>query len=95
MALTRTEVEHVALLSRLELTDAELERMTDQLNSIIEHFAALGALDTTGVEPTSHVVPLQNIWRDDVVQPSLPIDDVLALAPDRIADLFRVPRVVE
>ena len=95
MALTREEVEHVALLARLELSDDELARLTEQLNAILGHFQALQALDTRDIPPTSHVVALENVWRDDEVQPSLPPEEALRNAPDRIADLFRVPRVVE
>jgi aspartyl-tRNA(Asn)/glutamyl-tRNA(Gln) amidotransferase subunit C len=95
MRLSREEVEHVALLARLELTDAEREQFTTQLNSILEHFQVLTELDTSGIEPTSHVIPLQSVLRDDEVRPSLPAEEVMANAPDRLAETFRVPRIVE
>ena len=95
MRLSREEVKHVALLARLELTDAEREQFTTQLNSILEHFQVLTELDTSGIEPTSHVIPLQSVLRDDEVRPSLPAEDVMANAPDRLAETFRVPRIVE
>jgi aspartyl-tRNA(Asn)/glutamyl-tRNA(Gln) amidotransferase subunit C len=93
--LSQKEVEHIALLSRLKLTDEERERMTTQLNDIIGFFEQLGELDTTDVEPTSHVISMSNVLREDKVRPSLPVEDVLENAPDRAGDTFRVPRVVE
>lgn len=95
MRLSQKEVEHIALLSRLKLTDEERERMTTQLNDIIGFFEQLGELDTTDVEPTSHVIPMSNVLREDKVRPSLPVEEVLENAPDRAGDTFRVPRVVE
>ena len=95
MRLSHEEVEHIALLSRLKLSDEERERMTTQLNDIMAFFEQLGELDTTDVEPTSHVIPMSNVLRADEVKPSLPADDVLANAPERAGDTFRVPRVVE
>jgi len=95
MRLSREEVDHVALLARLELTDAEREQFTTQLNSILEHFEALTELDTSGIEPTSHVIPLSSVLREDEVRPSLPAEEVMANAPDRLAETFRVPRIVE
>jgi aspartyl-tRNA(Asn)/glutamyl-tRNA(Gln) amidotransferase subunit C len=95
MPLSREEVDHVALLARLDLTDEEREQFTTQLNSILEHFQALTQLDTSGIEPTSHVIPLSNVMRDDQVRPSLSPEDVMANAPDRAAETFRVPRIVE
>lgn len=93
--ITRQDVEHVARLARLHLTDAELERMRAELDAILAYIDKLRALDTEGVEPTSHAVPLVNVMRDDEVRPSLPLDDMLANAPDRVGDLFRVPRIIE
>ena len=95
LRLSQEEVEHIALLSRLKLTDEERERMTTQLNDIIGFFEQLGELDTTDVEPTSHVIPMFNVLREDKVRPALPVEDVLENAPDRAGDTFRVPRVVE
>jgi aspartyl-tRNA(Asn)/glutamyl-tRNA(Gln) amidotransferase subunit C len=95
MRLSPDEIEHIALLSRLKLTDEERERMTTQLNDIIRFFEQLGELDTSDVPPTSHVIPMSNVLRADVVRPSLPVEDVLENAPDRVGDAFRVPRVVE
>jgi len=95
MRLSQAEVEHIALLSRLKLTDEERERMTTQLNDIMLFFEQLGELDTTDIEPTSHVIPMSNVLRADEARPSLPADDVLENAPQRAGDTFRVPRVVE
>lgn len=89
------EVEHVARLARLELSGAEKERMRRELDGILSYIDKLRALDTTGVEPTSHAVPLTNVLRDDVEKPSLPRDEMLANAPDRNRELFRVPRIIE
>ena len=93
--LTREEVQHVARLARLELTDEELERMRAELDAILAYIDKLRALDVEGVEPTSHAVPLVNVMRDDDVRPSLPLDEMLANAPDRDGDQFRVPRIIE
>jgi len=95
MALTREEVEHVALLGRLELDEQEIDRFTQQLNSVLEYFEQLREIDTQGVPPTSHVIPLTDVMRDDELAPSLPVEDILANAPSRIAETFRVPKVVE
>ena len=95
MKISLQEVEHVAHLARLELSGAEKERMRRELDGILSYIDKLRALDTTGVEPTSHAVPLTNVLRDDVEKPSLPRDEMLANAPDRHGELFRVPRIIE
>ena len=93
--ISRDDVAHVARLARLALTDAELERMREQLNAILAHIDTLRAVDTTGVEPTSHAVPQFNVMRDDEPRPCFPREDMLANAPDRAGDFFRVPRIIE
>ena len=93
--ISLADVEHVARLARLELSEAEKERMRGELNGILAYIDKLVALDVAGVEPTSHAVPLTNVMRDDVAEPSFPQDDMLANAPDRHGDLFRVPRILE
>jgi aspartyl-tRNA(Asn)/glutamyl-tRNA(Gln) amidotransferase subunit C len=93
--ITRDEVIHVARLARLELTEAEIERMRAQLNGILQYIDKLSALDVTGVEPTAHAVPLVNVMRADEVVPPLAQDAMLANAPDRVGALFRVPRILE
>jgi aspartyl-tRNA(Asn)/glutamyl-tRNA(Gln) amidotransferase subunit C len=93
--IERKDVEHVARLARLALTDAELEKMRDQLNGILAYIEKLNALETEGVEPTSHAVPLLNVMRDDEPGPCLPRDEALANAPERAGEFFRVPRIIE
>jgi aspartyl-tRNA(Asn)/glutamyl-tRNA(Gln) amidotransferase subunit C len=93
--LTRADVEHVAQLARLALTDAELERFTEQLGVILEHAAQVAALDTSGVDPTAHPLPLVNVLRTDDVRPSLDPAEVLAMAPAAEDGRFRVPRILE
>jgi len=93
--ISRKDVEHVARLSRLALSDAEIEKMREQLAAILAHIDTLRALDTEQVEPTSHAVPMENVMRDDEPCPSLPQEAMLANAPDRSADFFRVPRIIE
>ena len=93
--IERKDVEHVARLTRLALTDAELERMREQLNSILAHLDTLRAVPTEGVEPTSHAVDLVNVMREDEITPCLSQDAALANAPDRSGEFFRVPRIIE
>lgn len=81
MALTNEQVEHVALLARLGLSNAERERMREQLSSILDHIDQLRAVDTSNVAPTAQVIPLDPILREDVVEPSLTVEQVLANAP--------------
>ena len=95
MRLSREEVEHVALLSRLKLNEDEIGRFTEQLNSILGHFAALNEADTSLASGTTHVVPMLNVTREDCMRPSFTPDEALANAPERVDDLFKVPRVVE
>ena len=93
--ITRREVEHVARLARLALSEEEKELMTRQLDRILGYVDKLKELDTSRVEPTSHVIPLENVMREDAVGPSLSQDDALANAPDREHPFFRVPRIIE
>jgi len=93
--ISAKDVEHVARLARLELTASEKDRMGRELDGILAYIDKLRALDTAGVEPTSHAVPVTNVMRDDVPRPSWPQSETLANAPDRHGDLFRVPRIIE
>jgi aspartyl-tRNA(Asn)/glutamyl-tRNA(Gln) amidotransferase subunit C len=93
--ITLKDVEHVARLARLELGTEEKERMRRELDGILTYIDKLRAVDTRSVEPTSHAVPMTNVMRDDVVQPSVPQSDMLANAPDRSGDFFRVPKIIE
>lgn len=95
MKLSLHEVEGVAHLSRLELTCEELGRFTDQINTLLDHFARLQELDTEGVEPTSHAIPVYNVFRKDEVKPSLAVEDVVSNGPSVADNCFVVPRVVE
>jgi aspartyl-tRNA(Asn)/glutamyl-tRNA(Gln) amidotransferase subunit C len=92
--IDRDRVLHVARLARLELDDAEVERMAAELGTILENVERIGELDLVGVEPTSHVVELENVLRPDEPRPSLPRERALAQAPDPAAGGFRVPSPV-
>ena len=89
--IDREQVLHVAKLARLRLTDEEVERMSGELSSILDHIETIGELDLEGVAPTSHVVELENVLRDDEPRPSLPREVALEPAPDASDDGFRVP----
>ena len=93
--ISREEVQHVARLARLHLTDEEAERMREQLDAILAYIDKLRELDVEGVEPTAHAVPLVNVMRDDALAPCLPQEQALANAPDRANEFFRVPRIIE
>ena len=95
MKITRQEVEHVANLARLRFKEVEMERFTHQLNAILAYIDKLNELDTSGVEPTYHVLDLVNVFREDEIQPSLPKEIALANAPERADGFFKVPRIVE
>ena len=95
MKLSREEVLHIALLARLGLTEAEVDKFREQLSNILENFEALQQIDTTDVPPTAQSIALQNVVSDDEVSPSLPPDQVLANAPKKEGDLFRVRAVLE
>lgn len=93
--ISREEVQHVARLARLHLTEDEVERMREQLDAILAYIDKLRELPVEAVEPTAHAVPLVNVMRDDTRRPSLPQDSALANAPDRADQFFRVPRIIE
>lgn len=95
MSLTLQEVEQLALLARLELTGDEAARLKQDLDAILGYVAKLQAVDTTGVEPMTHAVPMDCPLRADTTQPSLPVDDALAAAPHRTDDFFEVPKIIE
>lgn len=97
MALTRQQVEHIAELAKLQLSDDETARMTQQLSAILDYAARLQELDTDAIPPTASVVPLHNVMRDDIVAPSLPRDAALANAPDKDekGEFFRVKAILK
>jgi aspartyl-tRNA(Asn)/glutamyl-tRNA(Gln) amidotransferase subunit C len=92
--LSRDDVAHVAHLARLGLTDDELARLEGQLNHILDQYAILAQLDTEAIPPTAQTIELENILRDDVARPSLPVEQVLANAADREGDFIRVPPIL-
>jgi aspartyl-tRNA(Asn)/glutamyl-tRNA(Gln) amidotransferase subunit C len=89
--IDREQVLHVAKLARLKLTDEEVEQMSQELSNILEHVERIGELDLEGVEPTSHVIDVENVLRPDEPRPSLPRERALANAPDATNEGFRVP----
>ena len=89
------QVDKVARLARLELTDEEEERLSSELASILDYVEQLGAVDTEGVEPLAHCLPVQNVFRDDEVSESLPIDAALANAPKRSGNFYSVPPILD
>lgn len=92
--ITLDDCRHVAKLARLELDDARLERLTTQLESILEYVNQIARVDTSGVEPMAHAVPLSNQFREDVIEPSLPLEKVLMNAPATDGPFFKVPKVL-
>jgi aspartyl-tRNA(Asn)/glutamyl-tRNA(Gln) amidotransferase subunit C len=92
--LSRGDVEHVAHLARLGLSDDEVARLAEQLNDILDQYAILAEVDTDDIPPTAQVIELENILRDDEVRPSLPLDSVLANAPEVSGDHIVVPAVL-
>lgn len=95
MSITVKDVEHVAGLARLELSEQEKEQFTEQLNAILKYAEQLNQLNTDHVEPMSHAVPLVNVVREDVVKESLPVSKVLLNAPDEEDGQIKVPAVLE
>jgi aspartyl-tRNA(Asn)/glutamyl-tRNA(Gln) amidotransferase subunit C len=95
MKLEREAVLHIAKLARVDLSEAETETFCEQLGEIIGHFDVLNAVDTEGVEPTAHTLPLKNVMADDVARPSMPQEEVLALAPLTEDGYLRVRAVLE
>jgi aspartyl-tRNA(Asn)/glutamyl-tRNA(Gln) amidotransferase subunit C len=95
MSLTADQVRWVAQLARLELSEAELERMTRQLSAIVDYVNQLRQVDTEGVEPLAHPLAVQNVFRADEPAPSLPVDEALANAPERQGGFYVVPAVLE
>ena len=95
MKLNRQDIEHVALLSRLELSENDLDKYTEQLDAILEYIDVLNQVDTSGVEPMAHVLELRNVMRPDVVQPSLSQAEALSNAPEPENGFFKVPKIVE
>ncbi len=89
------EIEHVALLARLKLTDHEKDLFSKQVSSIIKYIDKLNELDTTGVEPTAHVLPVKNVFREDELKVPLPRDKALLNAPEKNDNFYSVPKIIE
>lgn len=94
-AAARIDVRYVANLARLQLTDEEIALFQSQISQVVEYVNEIRSLDVEGVEPTAHAVPVQNVFRDDVVTPGLDREQVIANAPEHSTDLFMVPKIVE
>ena len=95
MRLSREEVIHIAALARMGMSEAEIEKAREQLSNILENFEVLKEIDTTNVPPTAQSIHLQNVMRDDIPRASLTAEQVLANAPDREGDLFKLRPVLE
>ncbi len=91
----KMDIEKVARLARLELSEEEKVTFGNQLEQILTYMEQLNRLDTSGVEPTSHAIPIYNVFREDDVRPSFPQEEVLGIGPDEQDGLFKVPRIIE
>ena len=95
MKITEDEAKHIVKLARLSLSEEELSTYSGQLNTIIGYVEQLNTLDTSGIEPTSHVLPINNVMRDDTQAPSLSDEEALKNAPDPADNFYRVPKIIE
>jgi len=95
MKITISEVEHVANLARLEFVQEEKEPFTRRMDAILSYMDKLNELDTKGVEPLSHVLPISNVFKDDAPRESLRPDEALSNAPERSGDFYSVPKIIE
>lgn len=95
MKISRQEVEHVSRLARLALSDEELDSLTGEMDAILGYVEQLNTLETDGIVPTAHAVPMENAFRPDEVKPSFTVEQALANAPDATEDAFRVRKVIE
>ena len=95
MKISKEEIEHIAVLARLSLPEEEKELFGSQLSNILDYMEKLNELDTKGIEPPSHVLPLSNVMRDDAPRPSIPKEEALTNAPDHTEKFYRVPKIIE
>ncbi len=95
MKINRTEVEHVSRLARLALSEEELDALTGEMDAILGYVEQLSSLDTEGIVPTAHAVPMENAFRADEVKTSFTPEQALSNAPDAKENAFRVPRIIE
>lgn len=93
--LSHEQVRHVAKLARLRLDDAQVSQMAEKLSAVLDYVGKLKELDVDGVEPMAHAMEMSNVLRDDVEKPGMPIDQVLANAPDQTPPFFNVPKVID
>ena len=93
--MTKDEILHIASLARIHLEEKELEQLTQSLDDILHYITKLQKLDVKNVSPTTHVLPINNVFRADVVKPSLPQDEALSFAPAKHKGAFKVPQVIE
>jgi aspartyl-tRNA(Asn)/glutamyl-tRNA(Gln) amidotransferase subunit C len=94
MSVSIKDVEYIAKLAKLEFNETEATKMAKELNSILDYMNKLNELDTSKVEPLSHVIDLKNVFREDKVKESLPVDEILKNAPSKTDEFFRVPKVI-
>jgi aspartyl-tRNA(Asn)/glutamyl-tRNA(Gln) amidotransferase subunit C len=92
--ITPDEVKHVARLARLALDEHRIAKLAGELESILGYVAKISEVDVTGVEPMAHALPIHNVFREDIVEPSLPLEKVLQNAPDTDGPFFKVPKVL-
>ena len=95
MSISKDEVTYVAGLARLEFSDDETKKLQDELSAVLDYAESLNKLDTSKVKPTEHILPIQNVYRDDLVVDSLSLDKVLKNAPEKEKGAFKVPKVIE
>lgn len=89
------DVRHIMMLARINLTDKEIERFSRQLSDIVQYISQLKEINTEGIEPTSHVIPLNNVFREDLIQPSAHRNEMLQNAPDSNDKFYIVPKIIE
>jgi aspartyl-tRNA(Asn)/glutamyl-tRNA(Gln) amidotransferase subunit C len=94
MLITLSDTRHVAKLARLWLDDAHLQRLAGQLESILEYVNKMAKVDVQNVEPMAHALPLHNVFREDVIEPALPLEKVLSNAPETDGSFFKVPKIL-
>jgi aspartyl-tRNA(Asn)/glutamyl-tRNA(Gln) amidotransferase subunit C len=95
MKIVKKEIEHLSVLARISVSEEEKELFGSQLSSILDYMEKLNELDTKNIEPTSHVLSLYNIDRDDMPRPSIPQEDALMNSPDHTGKFYRVPKIIE
>lgn len=95
MKISDKEIEHIALLSRLEISEEEKKIFAEQLSTILDYIDKLNELDTHDIEPTSHVIPLNNVMREDIPSLSLSREDALMNAPEHTEKFYRVPKIID